>query len=432
MVTNQRDDTGWIGCPEYVRIVQAEMYYRNLTEIKDKKFLTKFTDRDYRTNCRMRSGIFGHIVNQRRDYVLAKPFTCDHEQIKKEFSMYELRRAATDYVSCGVMVIGLNKDGKFKRYPPESVTSDNKWVGVDAITPLLKLNDGNAENLYEGVTEKIDKPVWFTRLVCDEPCLFDTIKEYVDAYEILFSRKQDALADMPNSPIVVKGYLDDPDQFINRVREDGVIYLSKDGACDEMRVRTDYTEINAQLDRLKQCIYDIGCAVDMAVAVIGNTSSVALRLLYVDLESKAYQLADTLFEAIKRTLEVNNFGLSQKEIEDLNISWNFNAIVNENDEIMNCVQSQNLISLETMLSHNPWVTNVKEEIDRLSSETVFGDESSTDDSQEIRLAARALLASKERGNREDVSRMVQAFVQRNNGGGGTTTSTIGGGANVKK
>lgn len=414
---------GWVGTPAYTRIVKSQLYYWNLTDIKDKKFLTKLTDRDYRTNAKIRSGIFGHIVQQRRDYVLTKPYTCDHEQIKKQFSMYELRRAATDYVACGVMVVGLDKDGKFKRYPPESVNTKGEWVGCDAIKPILNEYAGDGDTPWEGKTEEVERPSWFTRIEYEEPSLYDELKEFIDAYELLWSRKQDALADMPNSPIVVTGYLDDPDQFVNRVREDGVIFLSKDGSCDEMRVRTDYSEIDNQLNRLKAAIYDIGCAVDMATAVVGNTSSVALRLLYVDLESKAYQLADALLEAIKRALAVNNLGLSQTEIDNLDIVWSFNSIVNENDAIMNCTQSQNLISLETMLAHHPWVTNVSEEIDRLANETVFADESSIDDSQEMSTRARALRASPhQRNNREDVSRLIQSYV-RSEGGGAHVSNT---------
>lgn len=415
---------GWVGTPAYTRIVKSQLYYWNLTDIKDKKFLTKLTDRNYRTNAKIRSGVFGHIVQQRRDYVLTKPYTCDHEQIKKQFSMYELRRAATDYVACGVMVVGLDKDGKFKRYPPESVNTKGEWVGCDAITPIRNEYAGDGETPWEGKTEEVARPSWFTRIEYEEPSLYDELKEFVDAYELLWSRKQDALADMPNSPIVVTGYLDDPDQFVNRVREDGVIFLSKDGSCDEMRVRTDYSEIDNQLNRLKAAIYDIGCAVDMATAVVGNTSSVALRLLYVDLESKAYQLADALLEAIKRALAVNNLGLSQTEIDNLDIVWSFNSIVNENDAIMNCTQSQNLISLETMLAHHPWVTNVAEEVDRLARETVFADESSIDDSQEMSTRARALRASPhQRNNREDVSRLIQSYVRDGEGGGAHVSNT---------
>lgn len=414
---------GWIGTPAYTRIVKSQLYYWNLTDIKEKKFLTKLTDRDYRTNAKIRSGIFGHIVQQRRDYVLTKPYTCDHEQIKKQFSMYELRRAATDYVACGVMVVGLDKNGKFKRYPPESVNVKGEWIGCDAIKPILNEYAGDGDTPWEGKTEEVARPSWFTRIEYEEPSLYDELKEFIDAYELLWSRKQDALADMPNSPIVVTGYLDDPDQFVNRVREDGVIFLSKDGSCDEMRVRTDYSEIDNQLDRLKAAIYDIGCAVDMATAVVGNTSSVALRLLYVDLESKAYQLADALLEAIKRALAINNLGLSQAEIDDLDIVWSFNSIVNENDAVMNCTQSQNLVSLETMLAHHPWVTNVGEEIDRLANETVFADESSIDDSQEMSTRARALRASPhQRNNREDVSRLIQKYV-REDGGGSHVSNT---------
>lgn len=414
---------GWVGTPAYNRILNAQLYYHNLTEIRNKQFVTKLTDRDYRTNAQLRSGLFGHIVQQRRDYVLTKPYTCSYDQIKAQFSMYELRRAATDYVACGVMVVGLDVDGKFKRYPPESVNVKGEWIGCDGIKPILAEYEGDGQIAWEGKVEEVKRPAWYTRIDMEDPSLYDELKPFIDAYETLWSRKQDALADMPNSPIVVTGYLDDPDQFVNRVREDGVIFLSKDGSCDEMRVRTDYTEIDKQLDRLKGAIYDIGCAVDMATAVVGNTSSVALRLLYVDLESKAYQLADALMEAIKRTLAVNSLGLSQKEIDELDIVWSFNSIVNENDAIMNCVQSQNLISIPTMLAHHPWVTDVDKEVEALAKEVVFADESSTDDSQELRVGAMQLRNSPhQRNNREDVSRLIQKYV-RGDGASNTHKTT---------
>lgn len=362
-------------------------------------------------------------MNQRRDYVLAKQYTTSSKTIRNKFSMYELRRAATDYICCGVMVVGISKDGKFKRYPPESVTSDSEWVGIDAIKPMLRKNDGTGSGFLEWERDEVEKPIWFTRIDSDEPCLFDTIREYIDAYELLWSRKQDALADMPNSPIVVSGYLDDPDEFVNRVREDGVIFIAKDGQCDEMKVRTDYTEINKQLETLKAAIYDIGCAVDMATAVIGNTSSVALRLLYVDLESKCWQLGDALLEAIRRSLEFDHAGMTDSEATDIDIRWSFNAIVNENDAIMNAVQSQNLISVRTMLSHHPWVIDVDKELEALSNEVVFGDESSTDDSQEIRIASKAIRASEQQSNnREDISKILWKYTRSETGPGGTGNS----------
>lgn len=149
---------GWIGSPDYERIVKSQMYYHNLTDIKDKKFITKLTDRGYRTNARIRSGLFGHIVNQRRDYVLAKPYTCSNEAIKRQFSMYELRRAATDYICCGVMVVGLDEDHRFRRYPPEAVDTEGNWIGIDAIKPMLKLDDGTAQNIAEWQTEEVKNP----------------------------------------------------------------------------------------------------------------------------------------------------------------------------------------------------------------------------------------------------------------------------------
>jgi hypothetical protein len=143
----------------------------------------------------------------------------------------------------------------------------------------------------------------------------------------------------------------------------------------------------------------------------------------VDLESKAYQLADALMEAIRRTLAVNSLGLSQKEIDELDIVWSFNSIVNENDAIMNCVQSQNLISIPTMLAHHPWVTDVDKEVEALAKEVVFADESSTDDSQELRVGAMQLRNSPhQRNNREDVSRLIQKYV-RGDGASNTHKTT---------
>lgn len=425
-----RKKMGWTTTPPYTRIVTAQMYYHNLTDIKDKHFMTKVGVDGERSNARLRSGLFGHIVNQRRDYVLAKPYSCDKPQIKKQFTMYELRRAATDYVTCGVMVVGLDKEGKFRRYPPESVDLDGNWVGVDAIKPLLRLEDGTATGIEPWQTDEVERPQWYTRIDSDEPALFDTIRPYIDAYELLWSRKQDALADAPNAPFKIKGYLDDPDKLISRWREDNIICIATDGDCEQMAVETDFTMADKQLEMLHDAIYDIGCAVDMAKAVIGNTSSVALRLLYVDLENKSHQLCDTLMEAIRRTLEVNPIGMSEKEIEELEINWGLNTIVNENDAIMNCTQAQNLVSTRTMLANMPWVKDVEKELDLLASEAIFADESSIDNSQNIRLAARSIrMSQQQRNNREDVSRLIQKFVRSDFANAGENGEKSGGSGN---
>lgn len=421
-----KEKMSWVNSPTYNKIVTAQMYYHNLSAIKDKRLVTKVGSESGRSDCRMRSGLFGHVVNQRRDYVLAHPYACEHKQIKRQFSMYELRRAATDYVCCGVMVVGLDAEGKFKRYPPESVDSDGNWVGVDAITPTLKLDDGTGKCVEPIRTNDLPRPNFYTRLENDEPSLFDSIREYIDAYELLWSRKQDALADAPNAPIRLKGYLDDPDTLITRMREDNIVCLDSDGECDQMTVRTDFDQADNQLTQLHEAIYDIGCVVDMAKAVIGNTSSVALRLLYVDLENKSAQLCDTLEEAIRRCLRENSLGLSDDEIENLHIEWAVNTIVNENDAIINCSQAQNLVSTQTMLENMPWVTDVQEEMKRLASEAIFADESSIDSTQGIRLASRAQIAShQQRNNREDVSKTIQKYVRSDFAKEGSQSSTSG-------
>ena len=131
-------------------------------------------------------------------------------------------------------------------------------------------------------------------------------------------------------------------------------------------------------------------------------------------------------EAIRRTLEVNPIGMSEKEIEELEINWGLNTIVNENDAIMNCTQAQNLVSTRTMLANMPWVKDVEKELDLLASEAIFADESSIDNSQNIRLAARSIrMSQQQRNNREDVSRLIQKFVRSDFANAGENGGTSG-------
>ena len=82
-----------------------------------------------------------------------------------------------------------------------------------------------------------------------------------------------------------------------------------------------------------------------------------------------------------------------------------------------------------MLANMPWVKDVEKELDLLASEAIFADESSIDNSQNIRLAARSIrMSQQQRNNREDVSRLIQKFVRSdfaNAGENGEKGSTSG-------
>jgi len=63
-----------------------------------------------------------------------------------------------------------------------------------------------------------------------------------------------------------------------------------------------------------------------------------------------------------------NAGIGDFFNENVTFTFNRSTLMNEADIIANCNNSSALLSQETILAHHPWVSDPKDELDRLNEE----------------------------------------------------------------
>lgn len=362
----------WLTSPRYCDFLIAQFYYYNYTFIRQKHFITKVTDISERTNTQLACGLMGDVVNQRRDYLLSQPVV----GLPTGVSQYELRRLAVDYILTGQMVVGVNSEGEFKRYAPEAVCpwDTSVWLGYNGTRiPLLTGNvDTFGPTFMYGGRDNLhidEEPEWWTVLQSSDSAdgiglENSPVRRAIDTYELLLSRKNDVLADQPNAPLVVQGYLDNPDQFVNRVREDGVIFMAKDGSVEILEPKVDFDATDLQLERLLTEVYHSAYAVrPISDNIKSFDSSVALRLLYADIDARSRALGDALKEVVARAVEAGFLKGASGDVRE-NIHFTLSAIVNENDTVNNAAQSAAFLSREEILKHHPWVSDLEDELKR--------------------------------------------------------------------
>lgn len=350
---------------QYQQIIAGSLYYRNITPILNKTFITKVIEPGVRANTHLSCSIMYELASQIVNYVMAKPYTIvnGRPDASNIIPMKELNRVATDLIVCGYAVMGVS-DGKIIRVPPECVDPrNNEWVGYDYFA------DERPDDFYPLTANipvsRFKQPEYYTSLKLDFPCLIERTKQLIDAYELLYSRKNDALTDAPNAPLIIKGYLDNPDEIVNRAREDGAICIASDGEVEALKCDVDFSQQDTQLDRLLYSIYRAAECVPPLHNSGADTSSVTLKMMYVALDSTAHKLEDYILPALSDCLNSASFpGYSSSELQQIQIAFNYSGVINENDDITNAVQLVNILSREALVEHIPWIKNVEEELKR--------------------------------------------------------------------
>lgn len=386
----------------YQTIITGELYYNNITEVLNKRFLTKVIEPGVRANSHLGCSIMYELASQIVNYIMAKPYSIvtGREEASDIIPIEELNRVAVDLIVGGYAVMGV-RDGKIVRVPPEAVDMrDNEWLGYDYMKwreKVMPIGEGY-EQIFQQPSESVPRPDYYTVLRLNTPSLIERTRNLIDAYELLYSRKNDALTDAPNAPLIIKGYLDNPDEIINRAREDGAICIASDGEVSCLKCDVDYSEQDAQLDRLLASIYRAAECVPPLHNSGADTSSVTLKMMYTALDSAARRLGNHLLPAVYECLKNGAFpGFSNSELSEIKLAFNFAAMITENDDITNAVQLTGILSRRALLEHIPWIKNVDEELKLppASMEASGGDAARIEDPHQA-------------GNRYDIRKEVAA------------------------
>jgi SPP1 family phage portal protein len=208
----------------------------------------------------------------------------------------------------------------------------------------------------------------------DEQSLLDRIKTLVDDYDLKTSELSNVISDFPNSETVIKGYDgDSKEEFISLKNSYRTIFVQNDGDAKGLENKVDYNMFDSHLARLREDIYEFGQGVDTTNKDIRDTSGVALRFLYADLDMDCVDWACEMEWSIMQLIWFIRQDLARTvgdDFEDVvySVLFNTSVIVNESEEITNAFNSYGIISNETLAANHPWVRNATMEVSELMKE----------------------------------------------------------------
>lgn len=208
----------------------------------------------------------------------------------------------------------------------------------------------------------------------DEQSLLVRIKSLIDDYDKKTSGIADNVDDFPNSITVVKNYDGaSKEEFVHNKNQYRTIFVQGDGDARAMETPLNIEEVDKHLQRLREDIYEFGQGVNTADKDIRDTSGVALRFLYADLDMDCIDWGSEcewslmlLIWFIQQDLIARGKG----DFTDVyySIIFNTDVIINETETIQNCFTSAGIISGRTIADNHPWVMNADKEMKDLMDE----------------------------------------------------------------
>lgn len=388
------------------------------------------------SNSKIAHAFFPKLVDQKVNYLLAKEMSidCSDEKYAEHLNsifdmafMYRLKCLCTEAILCAIAWLQVYYDeaGKlsFKTIPSREIIPiwkdgdhldlrgvirvykddpDDKVEHVEVYDEhtmtayvldggQLKAESQHAHIQLEENGQRLDAdwgrvPFVPFKYNAREIPLLKYIKPEIDDYDATSSDMSNAIKDAPNSLKVVRGYegqaasntAQESDKsgttkFIHNLHELGVAFVGEGGDIEIKQVTLDTNASEAHLARLRKDIYDGACGVDAQEAAQGNTSGVAIRLRYSDLDMNCAAIGNEFAVSLENLLYFINIDAAARHIgnfDGLKVKFVFNTdvSVNEAETIQECVQSRDLLSQRTILANHPWVKNVDEEIERIDEE----------------------------------------------------------------
>lgn len=209
----------------------------------------------------------------------------------------------------------------------------------------------------------------------EEQPLVQLIKSLVDDYDKQKSDNANNLEDLPNSIYLVKNYGGQKaEDFRKNLAIFRTIFVEGDGDAKTLNIEFNVDAWKAHMEQARKDIYEFGRGVDTQGLKLGSApSGIALRFLYSDLDLDA-NIMETEFQASLEQLRwffdthlFNTTGVDYSK-EDVEFIFNRDMPIEETEIITNIRNSAGILSNETLVAQHPWVTDVKQEMDRLKNQ----------------------------------------------------------------
>lgn len=237
------------------------------------------------------------------------------------------------------------------------------------------------ENREEGEEEVLTGMTWSDipfipfKYDPDEQSLLKRVKSLIDDYDRRTSAIADSIDDFPNSITVVKNYDGaSKEEFVQNKNQYRTIFVQGDGDASSLTTPLNIVDLDTHLERLRQDIYEFGQGVNTADKDIRDTSGVALRFIYADLDMDCVDWGGEMKWSLFRLLQfvmADILAVTGRDYHKVayDIVFNTDVIINESETILNCLNSSGLISGKTIAANHPWVLDADKEMEDLKLET---------------------------------------------------------------
>lgn len=209
----------------------------------------------------------------------------------------------------------------------------------------------------------------------DEQSLLARIKSLIDEYDKKTSGIADTIDDHPNAVTVVKNYDGaSKEEFVQNKNEYRTIFVQGDGDARSLETPLNVADLDKHLERLRQDIYEFGQGVNTVDKDIRDTSGVALRFIYADLDMDCVDWGGEVKWSLMKLFWFIQQDIISKSGKDYtkvkyDIVFNTDVIINESETILNCLNSKGTVSDKTIIINHPWTLDADEETDAMKKET---------------------------------------------------------------
>lgn len=203
------------------------------------------------------------------------------------------------------------------------------------------------------------------------------IKSLIDSYDKSRSEIDNFIEEVKNLIYILKGYGgENLSEFMRDLNYYRAIKIDdpEHGGVDTLNPKIDIAAAKEHFEQLKRDINEFGQGIPKDLDKFGNSpSGISLKFLYQGLDLKCNHLEVEFKMAFEQLLYFINIYLAENgqgsyENEDVEIIFNRDVAINETEAINNVINSQEIISLETLLGQHPWVSDVEAELKRVIAE----------------------------------------------------------------
>lgn len=212
----------------------------------------------------------------------------------------------------------------------------------------------------------------------DEQSLLPRIKSLIDDYDKKTSSISDSIDDHPNAVTVVKNYDGaSKEEFVQNKNEYRTIFVQGDGDASSLETPLNVSDLDKHIERLRQDIYEFGQGVNTADKDIRDTSGVALRFLYADLDMDCADWGAEVKWSLTKLIWfiqqdiMSKTGVDYSDVQ-YDIVFNTDVIINESETVLNCMNSAGLVSAKTIAANHPWTLDADKEIEDIRKDTELG------------------------------------------------------------